>query len=93
MSKVVKLHGPYGQSTAEARCETHGFDMSHMITFTSELCPIGQIEEATEKALARMAGTTQPQDAPNGGTTTPADLSGITDIVRGKRTRKAKQED
>ncbi|BAQ16941.1 hypothetical protein [Methyloceanibacter caenitepidi] len=35
-----------------ARCETHGFDIGG--TAHGGLCPIGQIEEATKLALARI---------------------------------------
>lgn len=41
-------------TVVHSRCETHNFGMSLMRMTTSNLCPIGQIEEATEVALAKI---------------------------------------
>ena len=41
-------------SKAVGRCMTHNFDMPDAPMSHDTLCPIGQIEEATEKALEKI---------------------------------------
>jgi len=47
-----------GGCHTEFRCETHGFGPQMVATSAGQdgpMCPIGMIEEATEKALAKIA--------------------------------------
>lgn len=56
--------GPYaGQASTVAACETHGwqFNVGTMLTLQSAVCPIGQIENATEEGLARIAAALGPK--------------------------------
>lgn len=45
---------PHASPVIRIRCQTHNFDMSSILSVTQSLCPIGQIEEATEQALAKI---------------------------------------
>lgn len=56
------MHDPnyHSPRLIRSRCKTHGMPMDIRPTtdLRSDVCPIGQIEEATEKALARIAAAT-----------------------------------
>ena len=43
------------EARAHRKCITHNFDMSEASTSHQEQCPIGQIEEATEKGLKEIS--------------------------------------
>ena len=63
---VARMPDAFGNLTTHspartvANCRSHGwaFPVGHPIG-TGTMCPIGQIEEATEKALARIAAATR----------------------------------
>jgi hypothetical protein len=41
-----------GPTRTVRKCETHGFPME--LAATDEMCPIGRIEDATDKAIKRI---------------------------------------
>lgn len=50
----LRLDGPVGPVTVRSHCEVHGFMVPGI--WKAEMCPLGQIEDATDKALARIGG-------------------------------------
>ena len=57
-NQCLKPNGPYGDVVLRGICTTHGF-RTYGEALNWAVCPIGQIEEATAKALAQIAGTAQ----------------------------------
>lgn len=53
----LRLDGPVGPVTVRSHCEVHGFMVPAL--WQAEMCPLGQIEDATEKALALIGGPQQ----------------------------------
>jgi hypothetical protein len=53
----IPSHSAFGSGVTEAvvRCETHNMPMDSDRVTSSDLCPIGKIEEATEIALDKIA--------------------------------------
>ena len=98
---VTKPNGPYGDKALKSQCATHGFH-TYGVVIEGTLCPIGQIEAATEKALAQIAGTAQlffgktgpepARDDPPALTTTP-DPNPNTHTVSQRARRKPKTEE
>ncbi len=73
-TKHQRLDGPAGPVTIRSHCKAHGFVL-HGEAMAS-FCPIGQIEEATEKAMAQilaMAGQRDPATENVGYDTAPTD--------------------
>ncbi len=58
----LRLDGPVGPVTVRSHCDTHGFTVPAL--WQAEMCPLGQIEDATEKALARIGGEPVNESAP-----------------------------
>ena len=66
---TLRPNGPFGDVVHRGVCVTHGFRV-YGEALQGDLCPIGQIEAATEAALARINGgevadTTAADPAPN----------------------------
>ena len=51
---VTRPNGPYGDVVTNGRCLTHSF-RTYGVAMNGKLCPIGQIEAATAKAMAQIA--------------------------------------
>lgn len=51
---VSSSQSPLGPALAVTRCRTHNFDMTGTIMTDGTMCPLGRIEDATEKALAAI---------------------------------------
>ena len=72
-NSVTRPNGPYGDVMLQGYCATHDFRVFEG-SIHGKLCPIGQIEAATAKALAQISAKTGPEparDDPPALTTTP----------------------
>ena len=56
---------PYGATRAEGRCMTHNHPMQDAPTTENEMCPIGRIEDATDKALVKIKKALQTLQGPS----------------------------
>ena len=58
---VTRPNGPYGDVMLQGYCATHDFRVFEG-SIHGKLCPIGQIEAATAKALAQILAMAGPRD-------------------------------
>ena len=56
---------PYGATKAEGKCITHNFPIRDIPVTTDEMCPIGMIEDATDKALEKISEALQTLQGPS----------------------------
>ncbi len=78
----LRLDCPVGPVTVRSHCEVHGFTVPAL--WQAERCPLGQIEDATDKALAKIAAPM------TGGTMMGRSLEQFAPEPAPKRTRKPK---
>ncbi len=56
---------PMGASKAEGKCMTHNFPMPNVHTSEIEMCPLGRMEDATDKALEKISEALQTLQGPS----------------------------